>query len=183
MPIDKTNIINLIDQLVCELKKSEAILVGVGYINNLPILISLKNEYDINPNKESMGKIYDWILRGNVWPENAILPNNMLLIWDLMSKLRNLYEKAYIEAETEKGKTQILNNLLDKARIKNINVGAKWGPERFDNETFPLAVTYKRVRTIIDFPRENIDDYVNDKNVKNDIGTIIDNIIEKLVNR
>jgi hypothetical protein len=180
---DIGEIIGLIDQLVQELSKSEATLKGVGYINNLPKLILLKNEYTANPNGESMRKVYDWILGGNAWPENAILPDNMFIIWNIMSKLRILYEINYIEAETEKGKAQILNTFSDKARMKGINVEANWGPERFGNETFPLAVTYKGARTIIDFPRENIDDYVNDLNVKNDIGIIIDNTIEKLVNK
>ena len=179
----KNEIESLIDQLINEFLKSEHLLTGVGYVNNLSELITLKEQFASNPNKEAMSNIYNWILGGNAWPENAVLPDNMFLIWNIMSKLRNLYEKEYIEAETEKGKTQIINAFLDKARMRSINLEAKWGPERFDNETFPLAVTYKGVRTIIDFPRENINDYVNDLNVKNDIGTIIDNAIEKLTRK
>lgn len=174
-------IITLIDQLIQELSKSRQVLAGVGYVTNLPKLITLKEEYTSCPNKESMEKIYHWILGGNAWPEGATWPENMFLIWNMMSKLRDLYEKTYVKIETEKGQIQILNIFINKAKINNVDLKLEWGPERFDNDTYPLAIYYKNTRKIIYFSHESIEDYVNDENVKAEIGKILDNFIETLI--
>ena len=173
-------IITLIDQLIQELSKSRQVLAGVGYVNNLPKLITLKKEYESCPNKESMEKIYHWILGGNAWPEGSALPNNMFLIWNIMSKLRETYEKKYVNIETEKGQIQILNCFIDKTKDRSVDFKLEWGPERFDDGTFPLAIYYKNMRDVIYFSRESIDDYINDEKVKAEIGKIIDKYLGAL---